>query len=68
MDTLPFEFLNAHELSGIKIVFKKETTFGDTIRVSSELKESKDGSIISIHSMIGNNDKLLTKVEFAWRA
>lgn len=68
MDTLPFEFLNDHELSEIKIVFKKETTFGDTIKVSSELKEEENGLIRSIHSMIGNNDKLLTKVEFGWRS
>lgn len=66
MDTLPIEILEKNELSRLKIVFKKETVYGDTIKVLTEVRE-EENNLVSVHSMTGNAGKLLTKVEFNWR-
>ena len=66
MDTLPFEILDKYELARLKVLFKKETTYGDTIHVSSQVIENKDNKLITAHT-IENSERLLTKLEFEWR-
>lgn len=66
MDTLPFEILDKYELARLKVLFKKETTYGDTVHVSSQVIENKDNKLVTAHT-IENSEKLLTKLEFEWR-
>lgn len=68
MDTLPRYILNEYRLFNIKILFKKETTDGDTLHISSEIINDTNNEITTIHKITSNNTgKLLTKLQFIWK-
>lgn len=66
MDTLPRSILNEYRLFKVKVLFKKETTDGDTLHISSEVIEDGKNQIITVHHITSNNGKLLTKLQFVW--
>ncbi|MGL5766529.1 MAG: acyl-[acyl-carrier-protein] thioesterase, partial [Sarcina sp.] len=67
MDTMPNDIIDNYCLSGIKILFKKESMLGENIRVLTNIEECIDGNIKSIHNIIGEDEKIHTKLEFIWR-
>ena len=68
MDTLPRSILNEYELFNIKVLFKKETTDGDTLHISSEVINDDNNEITTIHNITSNNTgKPLTKLQFIWK-
>ena len=68
MDTLPRSILNEYRLFNIKVLFKKETTDGDTLHISSEIINETNDEITTIHKITSNNTgKLLTKLQFIWK-
>ncbi|MBY0756413.1 acyl-[acyl-carrier-protein] thioesterase [Clostridium sardiniense] len=68
MDTLPRSILNEYELFNIKVLFKKETTDGDTLHISSEVINDENNEITTIHNITSDNTgKLLTKLQFIWK-
>lgn len=66
-DTLPRSILNEYKLFNIKVLFKKETTDGDTLNISSEVIDHKNNNITTIHHITSNNGNLLTKLQFIWK-
>lgn len=66
IDTLPRSILNEYKLFNIKVLFKKETTDGDTLHISSEVIYNEDNDITTIHNIKSNNGNLLTKLQFIW--
>ena len=67
MDTLPRSILNEYKLFNIKVLFKKETTDGDTLHISSEIINDDTNNITTIHNITSENTgKLLTKLQFIW--
>lgn len=66
IDTLPRSILNEYELFNIKVLFKKETTDGDTLHISSEVIHGENKAINTIHNIKSNNGNLLTKLQFIW--
>lgn len=67
MDTLPRYILNEYQLFNIKVLFKKETTDGDTLHISSQIISDENDEIITVHNILGNSKKLLTKLQFIWK-
>ena len=67
MDTLPRSILNEYQLFNIKVLFKKETTDGDTLHISSQIISDENDEIITVHNILGSNKKLLTKLQFIWK-
>ena len=67
IDTLPRAIISEYELSNIKILFKKETTDGDTLHISTEVIENEDNTLTTLHTIIGNEEKLLTKLQLEWK-
>ncbi|GAA0866003.1 acyl-[acyl-carrier-protein] thioesterase [Paraclostridium tenue] len=67
MDTLPRFILNEYKLFNIKVLFKKETTYGDTLHISSEVINNDNNNITTVHKITNNNGNLLTKLQFIWK-
>ena len=67
VDTLPRYILNEYNLFNIKVLFKKETTDGDTLHISSEVIDNESCDITTIHNITSNNGNLLTKLQFIWK-
>ena len=49
MDTLPRSILSEYNLFNIKVLFKKETTDGDTLHISSEVIYDESSSVSYTH-------------------
>ncbi len=67
IDTLPRSILKEYSLSNIKVLFKKETNDGDTLHISSEVIENKNDELTTLHTIIGDDKKLLTKLQLKWK-
>ena len=67
IDTLPRSILNEYKLYNIKVLFKKETTDGDILHISSEVIDNDSDNIITIHNITRNNGTLLTNLQFIWK-
>ena len=67
MDTLPRSILNEYNLFNIKVLFKKETTDGDTLHISSEVIYDENSYINTIHNITSDTGVLLTKLQIIWK-
>lgn len=67
IDTLPREILKEYYLSNIKVLFKKETTDGDILHVSSEIIKGKKDELTTLHTIINKDGKFLTKLQLKWK-
>lgn len=67
MDTLPRSILTEYNLFNIKVLFKKETTDGDTLNISSEVIYDQNNDIITIHNITSDSGRLLTKLQIIWK-
>lgn len=67
VDTLPRYILNEYRLFNIKVLFKKETTDGDTLHISTEVINEENNDIITLHNITSNSGTLLTKLQFTWK-
>ena len=68
VDTLPKAFLAEYEISNIKVLFKKEATDENTLRLLSEVIKEDEKYVTTVHQIVDEKeDKLLTKLEFKWK-
>lgn len=67
MDTLPRTILTEYNLFNIKVLFKKETTDGDTLHISSEVVYNENNDINTIHNITSDSGLLLTKLQILWK-
>lgn len=66
MESVPEDVIKDHEISRIKIMFEKETTYGNKIHVSAQIKE-EDGELITLHKITNLEGEELTLLEAHWR-
>lgn len=64
LNNLPKEILNNYDISNIKVLFKKETSIGNTVSVSSQVINHSDTEITTLHNI--EHEKLLVKLQFSW--
>lgn len=64
LNNLPKEILNNYDISNIKVLFKKETSIGNTVSVSSQVINHSDTEITTLHNI--EQEKLLVKLQFSW--
>lgn len=67
VDTLPRSILNEYTLFNIKVLFKKETTDGDILHISTEVINCENTDITTLHTITGNSGTLLAKLQFTWK-
>ena len=60
------EVVKDYEIKRIKIVFEKETKYGDAIHVSAEVNEQEDGSLVTLHRITNRDGDELTVLEAHW--
>lgn len=65
MESVPIEVVKNYELKRLKIIFEKETTYGDRIKVSTETI-NKGEKVITTHIIKSSDGRELTKLEGQW--
>jgi medium-chain acyl-[acyl-carrier-protein] hydrolase len=65
LETVPKDIVLDYELKNIKVTYEKETTYGETIKVSTEVIREKDKTICR-HKIINDTGTELTLLESTW--
>lgn len=65
IETLPLDIVINYSIKSINITYQKETTYGSTVRVFTELKE-KDGEYVCLHKIVSQDGMELTLLETTW--
>ena len=65
LETVPKDIVLDYKLKNIKVTYEKETTYGETIKVSTEVIREKD-KIICRHKIINDTGTELTLLESTW--
>lgn len=65
IESVPLEIIKDYHLKDIQVTFEKETIYGESIHVSTEIKE-EEGSITTVHVIKSSEGKILTKLEISW--
>lgn len=68
VDALSKEILSAYEISNIKVLFKKEATKENSLRLVGEVIQDDARHLTTVHQILEEKeDKLLTKIELKWK-
>lgn len=65
IETVPLEVVVNYTVQRINITYEKETTYGHTIKVLTEIKD-EDGNLICVHKIIDKEDRELALLETQW--
>ncbi|WP_297631514.1 acyl-ACP thioesterase domain-containing protein [uncultured Clostridium sp.] len=64
LNSLPKEILNDYDVTNIKVLFKKETTIGNTVSISSQVIQNSQDEVTTLHNI--EEEKLLVKLQIKW--
>jgi len=67
IEAVPLDVISNYVLKRIKVVFEKETTYGDKVSVSATVKEMDDINLKSYHTIRNSEGNQLTLLEADWR-
>ena len=67
MEAVPLDVLNNYDLKRIKVIFEKETTYGEKVLVSATVKEIDDVNLKSYHTIRNGEGAQLTLLEVEWQ-
>ncbi|MGL4572697.1 MAG: acyl-[acyl-carrier-protein] thioesterase [Clostridium sp.] len=65
IESVPVDIIKDYEMKRIKIVFEKETTYGDMVHVSAEVREEENG-LVTLHKITNRDGEELTLLEAHW--
>ena len=65
LNMFPLEIVKNYLLRNINITYEKETTYGETIKVSTEVIE-EENRIICKHIIVDKEGKRLTTAQTIW--
>lgn len=66
LEAVPAEIITNYELKRVKIVFEKETKYGDVVTILTDVKEESEDEIKTVHLIKSKDGKELTKLEMKW--
>jgi acyl-ACP thioesterase len=66
VESVPMEVINNYAIKRIKVVYEKETTYGETVLVSATIKEIDDVNLKSYHTIRNGEGAQLTLLEAEW--
>lgn len=67
IESVPLEIVNNFEIKRVKVVFEKETKYGESIKVSCSTILNEEEKIITTHIIRNNEGKEVTKLELEWQ-
>ena len=66
IEAVPIEVVTGYEIRNIKVVFEKETTYGNKIVASATVKKVNDNKLKSYHTIEASDGLELTLMEIEW--
>lgn len=66
IEAVPQEIVSKCNLERVKVIFEKETTYGDIVSILTEVEEVNENLYITSHVIKSKDGKELTKLEMHW--
>ena len=66
LEAVPIDVINNYVIKRIKVMFEKETTYGENVSVSATVKEIDDVNLKSYHTIRNGEGIQLTLLEVEW--
>lgn len=66
IETLPLEIAAKYSLVDLSVEYERETSYGETIRVTTQIDKKDDGSIECLHKITDKEGKKLTLLKTIW--
>ncbi|EDS76894.1 acyl-acyl carrier protein thioesterase [Clostridium botulinum C str. Eklund] len=67
IESIPLDIILNYTLKDIKITYKKETMYGESIKVlTGKIKENED-EVVFVHKILRDNEEVLTEGETVWK-
>lgn len=66
LETVPKDVVLDYSIKNIKVTYEKETTYGETIKVCTQVNKNVD-NVICYHKIVDENEKELTILETVWK-
>ncbi len=66
VETVPLDVITNYIITDINIAYEKETTYGDRIRVVTQINKEKD-SFVCLHKIVDEENKELALIETCWK-
>lgn len=66
IETIPLEIVLNKTLSRLKVEYKKETAYGETVKVRTQIIKEEEGCITCLHGIYNMEDKELCLVSTKW--
>ena len=66
LEAVPEDIIKNYTLSRIKIIFEKETKYGDVVTILTEVREEVNNEIKTVHLIKSKDGVELTKLEMNW--
>lgn len=65
LETLPLDIMVNYTLKNLKVTYKKETTYGKTIKALTQI-ENRHDNITCLHSIVDKDEKVLCLLKSFW--
>lgn len=65
IESVPIDIAKNYELKRMKLIFEKESKYGDKIHVSAQI-EKRENDLITLHRIYNSNGEELTLIEAHW--
>lgn len=66
IETIPLEIVLNKTLSRLKVEYKKETAYGETVKVRTQIIKEEEGRITCLHGIYNKEDRELCLVSTKW--
>ena len=65
IESVPVDVVKEYQLERVKVIFEKETTYGNKVNVVSQILNQDNNRIHTLHTIKDNNVEF-TKLELIW--
>ena len=66
IESVPIDIVKDYEINRMKVVFEKETTYGDVVHVSAQVIRNEEDKLITTHIIKTHSGVEITKLEAQW--
>lgn len=66
LEAVPLDIVDNYTLTSIRVVYEKETTYGEVIKASVQIDRQAEDKVVCLHKIVDENGKELTLFRTEW--
>lgn len=66
LEAVPLDIVDNYALTSIRVVYEKETTYGEVIKASVQIDRQEEDKVVCLHKIVDENGRELTVFRTEW--